>query len=786
MKERTRKLYLVFACLIIGGLMGFLPAFSARAGEDRWTTYDLVGYDVNTVVLDPTNPATVYACTKQGLLVSRDGGTTWTGMEGSRGNVTAAAVHFEDPAILFIAVDGALKRSDDGGKTWEAVGDALLGNVRWAGTHPLQPDVLYVSASQSLFRSPDRGATWSGAGVPVSGSAQAVAFDPSNADIAYVALANGQGIFRTTDGGRSWSLISEGLDRYAIEVIGMAVDPAGSLVLLSRGGVYRSTDTGQSWRQVLDSQEYRWYWNYGGVALAVDRGEAGVFYVAGGDGMVLRSKDSGESWEEFAGALPATAGVLVADPQVAGVLYAIANERLYKSQDGGAVWQGGPQYVSLEQLVAHPQEPAMLLGYVPGSAVLMRSQDGARTWESNSSGLENVRIRTLVFDPADPTVVYLGTDTGLYRSTDDGRTWVLTGLPTNVQVYSVAVDPMDSSTLYVGGSTGLLYSNNGGESWTAAPIQDGVSSIAIDPQTPGTVYVTAGDRLYRSDNRGETWQTLIHPGQQLAAVLLKPDDPATLYLTGRNGLFVSRDGGEGWSQAQAMGSSYVPMHVAVDPSRPQIVYLTWGRRIFVSPDAGVQWGLLEDGAPGLVAVDLVVDAGEIQTLYAAFTSGGGVWRYTLTRIPEPPTLTPSPSPSTSPTPYASPTVPATIPPTSSPTSAVEDITEEPLFTPTPFSVSLAGTVTAIAESRATAAPRSTPTMEPVVPASEDRTDGIGILPITAGGVALVVMVGAVFLWRRRSRGRSAPSDLISCPECGGDIPAGGRFCIQCGHRLKQE
>ena len=79
---RHRLLIVIILCT---ALIGLRVAWPAWAGSDAWTTSSLAGYTVNTVALDPTNPATVYVGTNQGLLVSPDGGTTWTGLPGLMG-----------------------------------------------------------------------------------------------------------------------------------------------------------------------------------------------------------------------------------------------------------------------------------------------------------------------------------------------------------------------------------------------------------------------------------------------------------------------------------------------------------------------------------------------------------------------------------------------------------------------------------------------------------------------------------------------------------------------------
>jgi photosystem II stability/assembly factor-like uncharacterized protein len=636
--------------LTLGQLAG-----PVSAGDDVWTTSSLAGFTVSTITIDHTNSDIVYIGTDQGVLMSQDGGQNWRGFPNLTGQIGSILVHAENPSILYVIASNRLLKSEDGGKTWPVLGSGVLNRPSWVGAHPLRPEVIYVQASDGLFRSPDGGNSWSGAGLPVVAQVQAVAFDPTNADVMYVALVRNQGLFRTGDGGQSWSLISGSLEGLGSAIYRMGVDSTGALFLQTGAGIYRSADGGQSWQLRSMEENIRYYRNnvqY--LGFAVDRIQPNLLYHGRERGM-HRSRDGGVTWEEFVDLLPGQPIIIAVDPQREERIYAITGHsfrsgpwhwQLHKSVDGGASWQDFQHDTIFHRVRAHPSESGVILGLFSGRAnSLWRSQNGTQSWQLSNAGLGEVQVNNITFDPTNSNIVYAGTQAGLYRSIDGGNTWTLTGLPTNVQVFKVVIDPQTNTKLYVGGSTGLLRSNNNGESWSAAAaVSQNVTGMAINREAPETVYAVANGRLHRSQDSGENWSVLNHPSQQTASVALKPDDPRTIYTGGRDGVYVSRDGGAGWSRMaiQASSSSNLSPLLRTDPRRPDALYLAWGAEFFISPDTGVTWFPLSQGTPGLAINDLAVDAGDPLTLYATFQNGvGGVWRYTLISLPEPPTPTPT-------------------------------------------------------------------------------------------------------------------------------------------------
>jgi hypothetical protein len=200
------------------------------------------------------------------------------------------------------------------------------------------------------------------------------------------------------------------------------------------------------------------------------------------------------------------------------------------------------------------------------------AQSQTEVWQSIGPNLptdSESATYDLAVDPQTPTTVYVGSRTGVYKTTDAGAHWFAmnNGLPGDGHpiVDSLVMDPQDPSTLYAGISVrttfepdglGVFKTTDGGNTWTAAT--EGLGSrytfaLAIDPQTPTTVYAIAGGSfyscctglLYKTTDGGGSWVVL--NDFQTNVILVDPQTPSTLYASGGSGLRKSTDGGATWS-----------------------------------------------------------------------------------------------------------------------------------------------------------------------------------------------------------------------------------------------
>jgi photosystem II stability/assembly factor-like uncharacterized protein len=248
---------------------------SQETGAGGWQKLADLPRHINSFVVDLTNSQVLYAATGDqtgsggGVYRSEDAGRTWqraaSGLPSER--VTALAFGHGERATLYATVGtrGDLYASADGAASWSLRGDTGFfgGYDRLLRVDPRNPDLLYFLArSNALMRSRDAGYTWQsiGEGLPSDERATfalSLAIDPTDSDVLYVGtggfVGGGQGVYKSTDGGDTWSASNRGMLDYRITAV--AVDPLGAQTVYAgsdAGELFKSTDGGQTWQEMTD------------------------------------------------------------------------------------------------------------------------------------------------------------------------------------------------------------------------------------------------------------------------------------------------------------------------------------------------------------------------------------------------------------------------------------------------------------------------------------------------------------------------------------------------------
>ena len=410
--------------------------------------------DIDALIVDPTQTATIVAGSGAGIFRSTDHGATWHpaagGPPGNGGpldetpyGLTAAS--FGNVPTLYAACRfGGVFASIDHGATWSRVDQDLTSPGPYALAFDASAGLAYAALEGDFARSLDGGVTWS---ISDDGfAAQEVytlAFDPrSSATV--LAGTYGFGVFRSTDSGATWSRTSE-----PAYVLGLFFDRHDPRIVYFVGGnfagVFRSANGGVSWTAInagLASSQYQ--------ALA-QSGSGSVLLTGNFDGEIFRSTNGGASWQKSVAGLTASSiHFLAADPRAAGTFFASTDSSIFRSTDGGVHWArtatGYPAGGPTEILVDPSNSTTVLAGSPagfeePGKGA-WRSLTGGLTWNPIGGPLANETVEAFAADPDHPGVFYAGTfGGGVFRSADHGATWAAfpSGGLANRNVVSLAV-----------------------------------------------------------------------------------------------------------------------------------------------------------------------------------------------------------------------------------------------------------------------------------------------------------------------------------------------------------
>jgi photosystem II stability/assembly factor-like uncharacterized protein len=629
---------------------------STAFAADRWRPAGPEGGNVTSLAIDPTNPRVLYAAAGAGGVFTRvDAGATWApAFDGLRGVVRIVAVDPGRSATVYAGTDLEVFRSDDGAAHWTAIPlpapsylpvSALLATpaavyVNLVSNSPAPVAIGY------LFRSTDHGASWSPLGTG-GFFVTALAADPADPNVLYAGSLTG--VFRSADGGSTWTAASGGLPAGAAVTALLAPAPGTVYAAFTRGAkVFRSTDGGSHWQRVS-----RGIASASLTAFAAGATPA-VLYVAAdavtaGTGSLFRTLDGGAHWQRADAGLPSDLQALVFDPQGRALFAGSRINGVFRSSDGATTWttaSHGLRAVPADAVVADPKRPAILFAGTPDFG-LIKTADGGASWRG--TGVSLGARKPLAIDPQKPATVYASSrDQWLLRSRDGGRSWQRIRV-SQAGFHDLAVDPNDPSILYASSFFRIDRSTDGGDTWT----QEFGSPCVL----PGSFAITPTSRVFnaafsacgpnelglgihgRDSNGG--WPEVnnglpIHPSPE--ALAADPRHPLTLYA-GIQGFLLTPEpqyvyrtyrttDGLNWTQVAGLGPNAATAF-AFPLAEPGIAYAAVGGNILVSEDDGRTWREDDDGLPRAKVWALAFGAGNPATLYAA-TAGG---LYELVRTP---------------------------------------------------------------------------------------------------------------------------------------------------------
>ncbi len=590
------------------GLIAWTPI------ETSWSEKNVLKQArIQALAVSPQEPAVVYAGTAlKGLFKSTDGGDTWHKLPIPHPNTIALAVEAEN---IYLATGGGIFTSSDAGESWQAANAGLGDNLAYvlladphaagtvyAGTDGKgvlkstdggggwiatgltsvnvltmaldpQTSALYVGTIDSLtpdetkppggkiFKSTDDGQNWE---VISEDFARALAVDPQTADL-YVGIM-GKGILKSKDGGLSWSTVSEELS----EVIALAAE-SGTIYAGTSQGAFKSTDGGASWTAIdLKANVI--------FTLALDRSAPGTLYAGTLENGVFKSADGGAEWvainkiveEETASSEAVAIAVSPLEPQT--VCVATKGAGVFKSVNGGLDWQSMNEGLLDRDIRALVLSESTLYVGTEGGGVFTTEYEGMY-WKEDNQGLSDRNVRALALD-AETNTLYAGTwGGGVFKNRHDGTGWqaVNEGLGSK-EVQTLAVAP-GSETVYAGTGGGVFKSTDGGEHWSA--VNEGLTNtsirtLALAPRAPDTIYAGVyGGGVFRSGNGGAEWQNL-HPSAKFYSMLVDPLEAQVIYAGTGTEMMMSGDGGATWEQVESLGQPI--SYLALAPSDPQIVY----------------------------------------------------------------------------------------------------------------------------------------------------------------------------------------------------------------------
>jgi photosystem II stability/assembly factor-like uncharacterized protein len=635
-----------------------------------WQMTGPFGGDVKTLAIDPRNSDRVLIGTNDGQLFrSHDGGQVWKRL---RPGIKAPG--FEVKVILFDRAraghvylgvkqvdstkSGGVFVSTNSGDTWSELkplkGHAVLGLVQ----STKDPDCLVTVAFDGIYRSLDHGVTWKRI-TPENDREltgfHSAAIDPRDVNTIYVGTWHLP--WKTNDGGQSWRLAGmkdtgmvDDSDIFSIQIDDAAPD---CMWMSACSGIYRSTDASINWRKIQ------------GIPFSARRTQ--VIYqhptrpeviFAGTIEGLWRSVEGGKdkTWTRVTSRIVINA-LAVHPNNPDRILVGTEDYGVLVSNDGGATYEfsnAGFINRQVSTVVAdRMQQGRIYTGIINDRANggLFVSEDGGLTWSQSSDGMGIRDVFSLLQSEVNPTTLYAGTNQGLFRSDDQGRTWreIRKAEPEPLQSETIAAPtPTKSSGAKPLPAVQKSTTNRAGKGTAIKPavaqkpvakvkpnpaptpsefvdIESQVFAIAplklkSEPNTTALLAVT-WDGLFRCTDEKQGWKPLSLVGSPstvgesnvqvgtrhtINAIATSPHAPGLIFLGTELGLFISRDNGDNFAPLSFGEKSYYRVRaIHFDPRTPKTIYIGTTEGFFRSLNGGETWEQRGGGMPTLVEVNSI-------------------------------------------------------------------------------------------------------------------------------------------------------------------------------------
>src|SRR5689334_8596844 len=410
--------------------------------SNDWRTTGPPGGDVRALVVDPSNPDRFYFGTLDGqIYTSNDGGKRWQLLYNfgkPRLFVDNIIVDERNPKVIYVGAHrhnqpGGFFKSTDGGVTWRESAQMKNEAIHSLAHSDSNPDTLIAGTFTGVFRSDDAGETWKQ--LPTQSTpglihVESLAIDPRTTDTIYAGTFYLP--YKSTDGGQSWASIKNGIiddsDIFAIDI-----DPRdpNHIIASACSGIYETKTAGDSWRKVQ------------GIPSQSRRTRA-----------------------------------IMQHPSEPGIVFAGTTEGFWRSDKGGDAdsWMvTTSRQLEINSIAVHPSRPDMVFIGTNNYGVMV-SNDGGKTFTPTNGGFSGRFANAILADRETPNRIYastINTATGggfFFVSNDNGETWKpsMRSMPSRLITYAIVQDERDANVLYLGTNLGVYRSTDRGTSW--APV----------------------------------------------------------------------------------------------------------------------------------------------------------------------------------------------------------------------------------------------------------------------------------------------------------------------------
>lgn len=618
----------------------FGNTFTDTQTKGVWSVLGPSGGDVRAVAVDPKDANKLFITTMDGQIhVSTDAGKSWRLLASfgkSLLTLDQLMVDSRDSNVIYTSghrgkLAGGFFKSTDGGQTWKESKDLKDQAIHAMHQAKADPNLIYVGTKDGVWMSKDSGDDFKrveSGNMPLDINSFVV--DPKNTSTLYAGTTWRP--YKSTDNGKNWRLIKTGMiDDSDIFAITINPNNTSHVIASACSGIYESLNGGDNWKKIqgIPSTSRRTR------DIVQHPSRPGTIYAGTTEGFWM-SVNGGRSWSMTTSRSMEINKIAVHPDQPDRVFIATNNFGVLVSNDGGRnftptnhdftsrfTYSVTPDAELPDRLYAITKNTAMSGGF------FFLSEDGGKSW-SQAKGLDINKDTSyaLLQDKLNPTLMYLGTSRGIFKSIDRGVTWAIVSAAKQkapvrraaaAKGKAVAKKPAAKTTTPAEAGPVIV-----------PALTETVKVLAFTNDEKGGILAGTDKGLYRTYDMAKGWEKLAFGGldENIFAIHATPLVPGTIWAgTSRSGVVVSTDDGKTWTKTNSSPDGIPVSSIATDPKRPNYVYVGTIHALYLSRDGGREWKHRGGNLPLGNYTSILIDPNNTDTiiLSSALENDGGIY-----------------------------------------------------------------------------------------------------------------------------------------------------------------
>lgn len=619
---------------------------------EGWQTVGPSGGDVRAITIDPKDKSHIYISTLDGqVYVSEDAGKSWrltANFNRPQLVLDNLMIDPRDSKVIYVSghrlSEGGFFKSKDGGITWKEEKALRSEAVHAMHQSVKNPDMVVIGTDKGVWLSTNSGDDWKkmeSSSLPYN--VDSLAIDPTDTNIIYAGTF--WRAYKTTDGGKNWRLIKEGMiddsDVFAIEIDSKNPD---HIIASACSGIYESWNKAELWKKVngipAKSRRTR--------DIMINPGMPGAIYAGTTEGFWM-SADNGKTWALTSNQQLEVNSIAVHPDEPNRVYIGTNNFGVMVSGDGGKTFtQSNGNFSSRLAYSITPDIEqsnrlyATTINTATGGGYIFISNDSGRTW---NPAMKNIPVNVIIpysilQDRVNPNMIYLATNLGMYRSLDRGSSWAqLAPPPVKAPVRKAA----PRRTAMAKGKVPVKKAVAPVAATVVAKVDEKKSVPALTDKVNVLTYAEDGKNgllagtvkgLYRSYDPAKGWEKINFGegfDQQIFAVATSPQNPSTIWVgTAVGGVIVTHDDGATWQKVPDFAERIPISSIAIDPQNPEKVYVGTIQTLYLTRDGGKSWTRRGGNLPLGNYTSILINPQNPSEVFvgSALESNGGIYQST--------------------------------------------------------------------------------------------------------------------------------------------------------------